>query len=140
MIRKLEKTKCVVIVDSSLSVGEQANVAAVLAMSIGAKFSEIIGDDVYDGDDIRHPGITQLNLPVLAASRDTLRGIRSLACDNDEVSLVDFTCTAQRSRTYEEYTLQIKKIAESELSYIGIGLIGNKKYINKYTGNLKSLQ
>ena len=140
MIRNLENTKCVLIVDSSLSVGEQANVAAVLAMSLGAKFSEIIGEDVYDGDDIRHPGITQLNLPVLATSKDILRGIRSLARDNDEVSLVDFTCTAQRSRTYEEYTLQIKKIAESKLSYIGIGLIGNKKCINKYTGNLKSLR
>ncbi|MDE6786189.1 MAG: DUF2000 domain-containing protein [Muribaculaceae bacterium] len=136
----LEKTKCVLIVDSSLSVGEQANVAAVLAMSIGAKNSEIIGVDVYDGDNIRHPGITQLNLPVLAASDDTLREIHSLASGNDEVSLVDFTCTAQRSRTYEEYTWQIKKIAESELRYIGIGLIGNKKYINKYTGNLKSLR
>ena len=136
----LEKTKCVLIVDSSLSVGEQANVAAVLAMSIGAKHSEIIGVDVYDGDNIRHPGITQLNLPVLAASYDTLREIHSLARGNEEVSLVDFTCAAQRSRTYEEYTWQIKKIAESELRYIGIGLIGNKKYINKYTGNLKSLR
>ena len=140
MVKNLEKTKCVLIVDNSLSVGEQANVAAVLAMTLGAKYSEIIGDDVYDGDDLRHPGITQLNLPVLAASKDILREIHSLAYENDEVSLVDFTCTAQRSRTYEEYSLQIKKIAESELRYIGIGLIGNKKYINKYTGNLKSLR
>ncbi|MDE6655314.1 MAG: DUF2000 domain-containing protein [Muribaculaceae bacterium] len=140
MIKDIENTKCVLIVDSSLSVGEQANVAAVLAMTLGAKNSEIIGVDVYDGDDVRHPGITQLNIPVLAASKDILREIHSSACENDEVSLVDFTYTAQRSRTYVEYTLQIKKIAESELRYIGIGLIGNKKCINKYTGNLKSLR
>ena len=140
MIKNLENTKCVLIVDSSLSVGEQANVAAVLAMTIGAKNREIIGVDVYDGDDVCHPGITQLNLPVLAASKDILREIHSSACASVEVFLVDFTYTAQKSRTYEEYTLQIKNIAESELKYIGIGLIGNKRCINKYTGNLKSLR
>ena len=74
MIRNLEKTKCVLIVDSSLSVGEQANVAAVLAMTLGAKYSEIIGDDVYDGDDIRHPGITQLNTSSVSCFKRYLKG------------------------------------------------------------------
>ncbi len=140
MITDLEKTKCVLIVDSSLSIGEQANVAAVLAMTIGAKNSGIIGEDLYDGDNIIHPGITQLNLPVLAASGEILKEIHDLAKLNDEVFVVDFTLTAQRSRTYEEYTYQMNSITEKELRYLGIGLIGNKKYINKYSGNLKSLR
>ncbi len=140
MMKDLEKTKCVLIVDNALSKGEQANVVAVLAMTIGAKYSEIIGGDVYDGDNICHAGITQLNLPVLEASGDILREIHDLAYGNDEVYVVDFTFTAQRSRTYEEYTTQMNKIADSELRYIGIGLIGDKKCINKYSGNLKSLR
>ncbi len=140
MITDLEKTKCVLIVDSSLSIGEQANVAAVLAMTIGAKNSEIIGNDLYDGDNTLHPGITQLNIPVLAASCEKLKEIHDVANINEEVFVVDFTVTAQKSRTYEEYTAQMNHITEKELRYLGIGLIGSKKYINKYSGNLKSLR
>lgn len=140
MITDLEKTKCVLIVDSSLSIGEQANVAAVLAMTIGAKNSGIIGGDVYDGDNTLHTGITQLNLPVLAASVEIIKEIHDLADVNDQVFVVDFTLTAQKSRSYEEYTNLMNRLTGKELRYLGIGLIGNKKHINKYSGNLKSLR
>lgn len=137
---EIEKSKCVLIVDSSLAVGEQANVAAVLAMTIGAKNDEIIGTDTSDADGRMHKGITQLNLPVLTASGETIRNIHNLAEDNEKVFLVDFTDTAQKSRTYDEYRLQLSQIPEPDLKYIGIGLIGDKKSINKYSGSLKLLR
>lgn len=140
MIQDIEKTKCVLIVDSSLTVGEQANVAAVLAMTIGAKNSEIIGANVSTIDNISHQGITQLNLPVLTASEEVLRNIHKLARVNDKVFLVDFTTTAQMARTYDEFSTNMASLTENDLKYIGIGIIGDKKIINKYSGNLKLLR
>lgn len=132
--------KCVLIVDSTLTVGEQANAAAVLAMTIGAKNSEIIGGNVSTLDNISHQGITQLNLPVLTASEEILRKIHELAHVNDKVFLVDFTSTAQMARTYDEFSTKMSSLAEKDLKYIGIGIIGDKKIINKYSGNLKLLR
>lgn len=140
MIQNLENTKCVLIVDSSLTIGEQANVAAVLAMTIGAKNSEIIGADVADADDFQHKGITRLNLPVLTASVGKIRDIHDSASADSEVFLVDFTDAAQRSRTYDEYSSRMATLSAAELRYIGIGIIGHKKSINKYSGSLKLLR
>ena len=140
MIHDLEQTKCVLIVDNSLTIGEQANVAAVLAMTIGAKNSEIIGANVSTLDNISHQGITQLNLPVLTASEEILRKIHEQARVNDKVFLVDFTSTAQMARTYDEFSTKMSSLAEKDLKYIGIGIIGDKKIINKYSGNLKLLR
>lgn len=140
MIHDLEQTKCVLIVDNSLTIGEQANVAAVLAMTIGAKNSEIIGANVSTLDNISHQGITQLNLPVLTASEEILRKIHELARVNDNVFLVDFTTTAQMARTYDEFSTNMASLTENDLKYIGIGIIGDKKIINKYSGNLKLLR
>lgn len=140
MIHDLEQTKCVLIVDNSLTIGEQANVAAVLAMTIGAKNSEIIGANVSTLDNISHQGITQLNLPVLTASEEILRKIHEQSRVNDKVFLVDFTSTAQMARTYDEFSTKMSSLAEKDLKYIGIGIIGDKKIINKYSGNLKLLR
>lgn len=140
MIQDVEQMKCVIIVDNSMTIGEQANAAAVLAMTIGAKNNMIIGADVSTLDNVSHKGITRLNLPVLTASKEVLRHIYEQASANDNVFLVDFTSTAQMSRTYLEYSDKMSILAEKELIYIGIGIIGDKKIINKYSGSLKLLR
>ncbi len=50
MIQNLKNCKCVLIVDSDLPTGEQANIAAILAMTIGAKNNMIVGNDLPDAD------------------------------------------------------------------------------------------
>lgn len=140
MLQELEQMKCVLIVDNTLTIGEQANVAAVLAMTIGAKNSGIIGANVSTIDNISHQGITQLSLPVLTASGEVLRKIHEQARANNKVFLVDFTSIAQMARTYDEFSAKMSTLAETDLKYIGIGIIGDKKIINKYSGNLKLLR
>ena len=44
MIQNIENCKCVLIVDSDLPTGEQANIAAVLAMTIGAEEQDETGE------------------------------------------------------------------------------------------------
>lgn len=138
MIQNLENCKCVLIVDSDLPTGEQANIAAVLAMTIGAKNDIIIGRDLPDADNTIHHGITQLNIPVLTACSEKIREIHDAACMDERVFIVDFTSTAQESRSYDEYTSKLAITPGQVL--IGIGILGDKKTVNKFSGNLKLLR
>lgn len=140
MIQNLENYKCVLIVDSNLPIGEQANIAAVLAMTIGAKNNMMVGRDLPDADNTIHHGITQLNLPVLTACSDKIKEIHDKAGLDERVFIVDFTSTAQESRSYDEYTSKLAVSHNDELRYIGIGILGDKKTVNRYSGNLKLLR
>lgn len=133
-------TKCVLIVDSTLPVGKQANVAAILAMTIGNKIDGIIGHNVYDREHVLHQGITQLNIPILAASMKQIQIIKDAVCSNEDIYMVDFTETAQKSKSYVEYVSKLSDETSATLRYIGLGLVGEKKSINKLTGNLKLLR
>lgn len=135
-----DNTKCVLIICETLPTGQKANVSAVLAMTLGTHFPEIVGPDVIDADGTIHPGITQLNLPILAASEDTLKRIKESAKDNNKIFSVDFSEIAQISRHYDEYKEKLLHSHASQLLYIGIGLIGDRKMINRLTGNLKLLR
>ncbi|MFG6426410.1 MAG: DUF2000 domain-containing protein [Muribaculaceae bacterium] len=134
--------KCVLIVDNTLPTGIIANISAVLSMALGKTNPEIIGKDVKDASGIIHAGITQLPIPILGASKTELRHIRERIKDMNEIenSIVDFTTLAQSCLTYEEYEKRIAETSEDELEYIGIGIIANKKTINKCTGNLKLIR
>lgn len=135
-----ENTKCVLIICETLPCGQQANVAAVLSMTLGVRFPEIVGDDVTDADGLKHRGITRLNLPILAASSEKLKAIRESTKEEGDTFVVDFTEVAQMSRHYDEYKERLESLGGQDLSYIGIGLVGDKKRINKLTGNLKLLR
>lgn len=140
MIKNLENCKCVLIVDNVLPTGEQANIAAVLAMTIGAKNNMIVGRDLPDADNTIHHGITQLNIPVLTACSEKIREIHDAACMDERVFIVDFTSTAQESRSYDEYTSKLAITPGQVLRYIGIGILGDKKTVNRFSGNLKLLR
>lgn len=140
MTQNLENCKCVLIVDRDLPTGEQANIAAILAMTIGARNNMIVGGDLSDADNTVHQGITQLNLPVLVACSEKIREIHDMASMDEHVFIVDFTSTAQGAHSYDEYTSKLALSHATELKYIGIGIMGNKKIVNRYSGNLKLLR
>jgi len=48
----MNDAKCVLLIDSDLSIGLLANTAAVLALTIGKRAEGIIGPDVVDGSGI----------------------------------------------------------------------------------------
>jgi hypothetical protein len=133
-----EANKLAIVIDDTLPAGLVANTAAVLAMTLGSRQASVIGPDLKDADGSLHPGITTLPIPVLVADQDTVRRIRAQAVD--DVLLVDFTETAQRSRTYDEYTEKLAATGEADLSYLGIALFGPRKPIQKLTGSLRLLR
>lgn len=134
--------KCVMIIDESLPVGIIANTAAILGITLGMKNPDAVGADVTDLNGNSHMGIIQFPVPILKGSKEIIRNIRSrLFFDEyDDLTAVDFSELAQGCKTYDEFIDKMADCAEKDLSYIGIALCGNKKKINRLTGNLPLLR
>lgn len=128
--------KCVMIIDESLPLGEIANTAAILGITLGGKMPQAVGEDVRDGAWNAHIGVIRIPVPILKASREVIGKLRFRLYDRqfDGMTVADFTDLAQSCKTYDEF---IDKMSyTSELGYIGLALCGDRQKINKLTGSL----
>lgn len=134
--------KCALIIDQHLPLGLIANTAAVLAMSIGNQFSHLIGADVPDQDGMEHAGITQIPIPVLKGDPELIATIRQkvLSKETRSIYMVDFCDLAQQSKQYDEYREKLLATPTKQLVYLGLGLYGPLKEINKIIGNIPLLR
>lgn len=133
--------KCVMIIDENLPLGLVANTTAVLGTTLGKLNDEIVGSDVYDLENQIHRGIVQIPIPILRGDDQVIRMILEKANNYlDEVTVIDFCDLAQSCRDYQEYIEKMKNTSETSLKYSGICIYGNKKRINKLTGNLSLLK
>ena len=137
-----DSTKCVMIIDERLPVGVIANTATILGISLGKIFPEAVGTDVTDKSGNAHLGIIEFPVPVLKGSPELIREVRQrlYTKEFEDVTAVDFSETAQGCRTYDEFVKKIADTEEENLLYLGIGLFGGKKKINKLTGSLPLLK
>lgn len=97
---------------------------------------------MYYADGGRHPGITQLPIPILGTTRPKIKEIRErlLSMKLEDMIVVDFSTVAQQSRTYDEYESALLDTEEKDIQYVGIAVYGEKKVINKMTGNLSLIR
>jgi len=126
--------KCVIVIDEQLPSGEAANISAILGISLGKENGYIIGQDVLDKDNKSHSGIIKIPVPILKGNKETLEKIMNTT--DESITMIDFTKTAQQCKTYDEYIKNMSLTNNDDLRYLGIGLLGDKKTINKLTGNL----
>lgn len=132
--------KCVMIIDDSLPLGELANVAAILGITLGGKMPEAVGSDVRDGAGNSHMGVIKTPVPILKASRETLGKLRLRLYEDEFKALTtaDFTELAQSCKTYDEF---IDKMSYAQtLDYVGLALVGDKRLVNRLTGSLPLLK
>jgi len=134
--------KCVLIIDNAQPTGIIANTASVLSITLGKEIEGIVSHDVYDKQGEKHLGITQMPIPILGASRDKIKEIRRnlLSHGTEEFVMVDFSNIAQQSKTYDNYESVMLMADENDIHYIGIAICGDKKMINKATGNLSLIR
>ncbi|MDD3139149.1 MAG: DUF2000 domain-containing protein [Lachnospiraceae bacterium] len=138
-----EKTmKCVMIIEDNLTIGVTANIAGIMGMSLGKFEPEIVGVNAMDGDGLIHKGLIQFPVPILKGSRENLKEIRQKIWEQDftDLEVIDFSNIAQECMTYNDYIEKLSKTGEKDLSYIGLAICGNKKKVNKLTGNLPLLK
>lgn len=134
--------KTVMIVNKELPVGLIANTTAVLGISLGNLFPDIVGHDIQDADGEIHPGITTKTIPILGGSRNQIKTIRDKLLSNKEleIAVIDFSEIAQKCLDYENYVNLISGLSYSQLYYLGICIYGPVKQVNSLTGNLGLLR
>lgn len=139
---ELQNEKCVMVMEESLPLGVLANTAGILGITLGKHIPEAVGPDVVDQSGMTHRGIVQIPVPVLRASRERLRAIRTQLYQEafSDLIVVDFSDVAQSCNIYEEFMEKAAHVAEQEYTYFGIAICGAKKLVNKLTGNLPLLR
>lgn len=131
--------RCVLVVDDALPPGLAANAAAVLALSIGARFPGLPGPDLVDSDGAVHPGLIPMGLPVLSAPVDQLGGLRTAAHDAG-LHVIDFPTAGQQTTDYVAFADVVADTPTAGLDYLGIALCGPSKRVRKLTGGLPLLR
>jgi len=129
--------RCVVVVDEALAPGKAANAAAVMAMTLGTKVPELIGEDFEDAAGSAHPGLFRHGLPVLKATPEQLKGLRARAVAA-EVGVIGFPANGQQTTDYEDFRAMVATLAEPD--YIGLALYGDAKTVRKLTGSFGLLR
>ena len=76
--------------------------------------------------------------PGIAANTAALLGMTlgSKVKEYEDVIIVDFSDAAQTCNVYEDWIVKAKNLPENQFHYLGIGLYGDKKKINRLCGSL----
>jgi hypothetical protein len=138
----MQNQKCVMVMDEDLPLGVIANTAGIMGITLGKHMPETVGPDVRDKSGREHLGIIEFPVPILKADKEKIRSIREQLyqpCYSD-LMVVDFSDVAQGCRTYDEFIDKAAQAEEKEFQYLGIGICGSKKLVNKLTGNLPLLR
>lgn len=130
--------KCVILINSKLPKGQAANTCAVIGMSFGKLFPEVIGHDLFDQESNLHRGITSKPVPVLKTGNDILLlTYRRLCNEHPDIVTIPFSETAAKSRSYTEYEQRLSQTESKELTLYGLGIYGNADIVANYTSELK---
>lgn len=134
--------KCVMIIDENLPLGIITNTAAVMGLTLGKHFPDIVGADVFDQTGNRHLGIIEFPIPILKGDSEFIKELREklYEAEYSALTIVDFSDVAQSCKTYDEFIEKISKVPHADLNYFGIAICGNKKLVNKLTGSLPLLR
>ncbi len=134
--------KCVIVIDENLPLGIIANTAAILGITLGMKYPSVVGCDVKDADNNIHSGIIEFPVPILKSNRNALNALSKTLKEEffEDLTIVDFTDLAQSCKTYDEYISKMTETPAQLLNNIGLLIYGNKKKVNKLTGNMPLLR
>ncbi|HRX58593.1 MAG TPA: DUF2000 domain-containing protein [Eubacteriales bacterium] len=134
--------KCVMLIDSELPLGVIANTSAILGVTLGEHFPELVGMDVTDASGKTHRGIITVPVAMLKGSRDGLKELRKRLYEPEfsDLTTIDFSDVAQHCNVYSEYIASAASMSEEDHTYLGIAICGDKKKVNKLTGSLPLLR
>ncbi|WP_394777568.1 DUF2000 domain-containing protein [Undibacterium sp.] len=131
--------RCVIVLDKDLPVGRLANAAAVIALTIGQRHPQLVGGALVDASGFAHPGLIPVGISMLGASQAELHKLRTDALAA-ECDVVDFPLEGQLTKNYEEFQQAVGVIDPTDMKYVGVALIGQKKQVSKIVGRLELLK
>lgn len=139
---ELQMSKCVMVIDENLPIGLIANTAAILGTTLGKKRPDILGEDFVDQAGNNHLGIVTTPIPILKGNKDLIKTIRNRLFEPEfkDLIVVDFSNIAQGCNSYPDFVKQMAQAQEEEIQYMGIGICGEKKKVNRLTGSMGLLR
>jgi hypothetical protein len=133
----LRTIRSVIVVDRDLPKGLAANVAAVLAMTLGARTPELIGADFEDAGGRAHAGLIATGLPILGAPASELPALAAAALERD-LLVVDLPAAAHTTNDYQVFRDRVARTRE--LQYLGVLVSGPKRAVRSVTGQFGLLR
>lgn len=134
-----EPRRCVIVVDEALPPGRAANAAAVIALTLGKRHSELAGPDLIDASGEVHPGLIPIGIAVLAAPAPELLALRAKARKGG-VDVVDFPAQGQQTTDYAAFGAAVRTVTADALAYVGVGVYGGRKAVGRLVGKFPLLK
>jgi hypothetical protein len=131
--------KCVVVVDESLPIGLQANIAAVMCLSVGRDQPDVVGETAVDADGESYTGITRIPMPVLMASNEQIGQIAA-AARAEALYHACFTDAALETKSYDAYTQRLAETPTDQVVHHGLVLLAGEKAVKRLTSGLPLLK
>jgi hypothetical protein len=132
-------TRCVIVVDVALPAGRAANAAAVIALTLGQRHSDLVGPELVAACGDVHPGLIPIGIAILAATRDELAVLRRKAVSSG-LDVVDFPVQGQETTDYVEFRRRVADVETAQLAYVGVGLYGARKAVGRLVGRFPLLR
>jgi hypothetical protein len=133
-----EEMRCVAVIDDALPAGKAANAAAVMALTMGARQPQLVGDPLIDSAGNPHPGLVPIGVAVLGAPADELAGVRDKA-KSAGLDVVDFPVQGQQTTDYREFRRMVRETAPEGIRYLGVMFYGERKKVNRIAGRYRLL-
>lgn len=133
------RLKWVVVVDTSLDAGLQANAIACVAATTGAAVAGLLGPDASDGSGHEHPGLPWGGCTVLGASAERLANARAKAIVAEGVWVADMPQLAQTTRVYQEYLSELAGASAEQLGTLALSIVGPRADVDAIVKKLRLL-
>ncbi|MEE4410065.1 MULTISPECIES: DUF2000 domain-containing protein [unclassified Serratia (in: enterobacteria)] len=130
--------RCVIVINQDLPLGNIANAAAVLALTLGQRHPRLVGEVLADSHGQCWPGLIPIGISVLAASEEQLGALLKQP-RAAEVDRILFPADGQQTTHYAEFLASIANRPSDEWRLLGIALVGEKKTVRKLTAKLNLL-
>jgi 3-hydroxyisobutyrate dehydrogenase len=125
--------RCVAVVDDGLPIGKAANAAAVMALTMGARQSHLVGEPLVDSAGNHHPGLIPIGISVLGAPATDLASLRDRARQAG-LEVVDFPAQGQQTNDYVEFRKMVGETAPEQVRYLGVMIYGERKKVSRIVG------
>lgn len=130
--------RCVAVIDRTLPKGRAANAAAVMALSLGGRQPQLIGEPLVDAGGTAHVGLIPIGIPVLGAPAEDLPRLCAKARAAG-VEVVDFPAQGQETTDYSQFRRMVAATAGEELRYLGVMLYGERRKVGRLVGRYRLL-
>lgn len=128
--------RIVIVLNQHLPAGKAANAAAVLAMTLGQRHPDLIGEPLQDADGQRYPGLIPLGISVLSAADEDLKLLLRQGAERG-CDITIFPVDGQQTTNYADFRQAVATQSEQQLQLLGIAVAGEKKTVRKLVASLK---